>query len=184
MNKVGRLELIIGPMFSGKSSEIIRRIRLFEVINKKVLAINFSGDTRYSDKRIVSHNKEQKDCLMLDDLISISDETLTQYDVIVVDEGQFFKNLKSCILHWVDTLKLHVIVSGLDGDFKRNPIGEILLLIPYADKYKKMTALCKYCNDETPALFTHRLTHDNCQIVIGNDIYVALCRNHYLELNK
>ena len=182
---MGKLELIIGPMFSGKSSEIIRRIRLYEVINKKILAINYVNDTRYDENKIVSHNKESNKCVMLDDLTILPDENIILYDIIIVDEGQFFKNLKECVLHWVDNLKLHVIVSGLDGDFKRNPIGEILSLIPYADKYKKMTALCKYCSDETPGIFTHRLCKNDTQIIIGNDdIYVSLCRNHYLELNK
>ena len=89
-------------------------------------------------------------------------------------------------LYWVETLGKNVIVGGLDGDFLRCPIGEILQLIPYADSYTKKTALCKACNDGTPALFSHRVSDANKdQICIGStESYVPLCRGHYLLSNK
>jgi thymidine kinase len=86
------------------------------------------------------------------------------------------------VLNWVDNRKLHVIVGGLDGDFKRQPIGQILDLIPYADKCKKIASLCKYCNDGTKALFSYRKIKNEQQVQIGGaETYVPLCRYHYLN---
>ena len=185
MNRSGKLELIIGPMFSGKSTELIRKIRIFKSINKKILVIKPLIDNRYELNKIVSHNKDSEDSLVIDTLESVLSEHLISYDVIIIDEAQFFKDLKKYIVDWVDNYKLHIIIGGLDGDFKRQPIGEILDLIPYADEYKKLKSMCKMCNDETLALFTHRKTQDEGQVLIGSDDhYIPLCRYHFLLENK
>ena len=182
---MGKLELIIGPMFSGKSTELIGHIRMMKVINAKYIVIKPKIDTRYEANKIVSHNKDSECCVTVNDLNEITDDKIIDCKYLVIDEGQFIKNLKSKVLYWVEKLNKHVIVSGLDSDFQRKPIGEILDLIPYADMYKKKTALCKICNDNTPALFSHRILNENKdQILIGtNDIYIPLCRSHYLDLN-
>jgi thymidine kinase len=178
----GKLELYLGPMFSGKSTELIKNVRLNKVINKKVLILKPNIDTRYDANRIVSHNGEKEDCQVTDDLKNISEKTILSYDVIIIDEGQFFKSLKKMCLLWVETLGKHVIVGGLDGDFQRNPMGEILDLIPYADKYTKLCALCKYCNDGTIAIFSKRIKNEASQVLIGgSDLYVSVCRKHFLN---
>lgn len=183
-NNLGILELIIGPMFSGKSTELIKQIRLFKIINKKILIIKPSIDTRYDSDKIVSHNNEKEECFITDDLSTITDTMINLYDIIIIDEGQFFKNLKINVTKWVDILNKYIIVAGLDGDFQRNKIGEILDLIPYADKYKKYTALCKYCCDGTPGIFSKRLSDSVNQVLIGtDDIYSSVCRYHYLNIN-
>lgn len=182
----GRLELIIGPMFSGKSTELIRHIRMLKVINASFVVIKPRMDTRYEATKIVSHNKDSESCIVVDDLNEISDEALHNIPYLILDEGQFLKNLKSRVLYWVEELGKNVIVGGLDGDFQRNPIGEILQLIPYADAYSKKTALCKVCNDGTAALFSHRLSDANKeQICIGStETYIPVCREHYLGMNQ
>jgi thymidine kinase len=178
----GKLELYLGPMFSGKSTELIKNVRLNKVINKRVLILKPNIDTRYDVNRIVSHNGEKEDCQVTDDLEKISNEIILSYDIIIIDEGQFFKSLKKMCLLWVETLCKHVIVGGLDGDFQRNPMGEILDLIPYADKYTKLCALCKYCNDGTIAIFSKRIKNEARQVLIGgSDLYVSVCRNHFLN---
>jgi thymidine kinase len=107
---------------------------------------------------------------------------IQQYDSFFIDEGQFFSDLYDCVLKLVDVHHKHVVVSGLDGDSLRNPFGEILFLIPYADKVKKLSSLCKLCNDGTVAIFTKRLIPHNEQIQVGgSEIYIPLCRKHYLE---
>lgn len=181
-HKVGKLELYIGPMFSGKSTELIKNVRLNKVLNRKVLVIKPTIDIRYDSNRIVSHSGEKEDCVIVSDLVDIDDNTVLNHDIIIIDEGQFFKSLKVMCLKWTDEFNKHVIVGGLDGDFQRNPMGEILDLIPYADKYIKLCALCKYCNDGTKAIFSKRINIDTSQVLIGgSDIYVAVCRYHYLN---
>ena len=185
MPHLGKLELIIGPMFSGKSTELIRHIRMMKVINAKYIVIKPKIDTRYDSDKIVSHNKDSESCIVVDDLNEITDDIINDCSYLIIDEGQFLKNLKNKVLYWVEKLKKNVIIGGLDGDFQRNPIGEIIDLIPYADICNKETALCKICNDGTLALFSHRISNNNKeQILIGtNDAYIPVCRSHYLNLN-
>jgi thymidine kinase len=177
------IELIIGPMFSGKSSELIRRIRQMKVINYKYIIIKPKIDFRYETNKIVSHNKESEDCIIIDDLNDISDNDIIDFNSIIIDEGQFLINLKKKVLYWCEILNKNIIIGGLDGDYKRNPLGEILDLIPFATTYTKLTALCKKCNNGTPAIFTHRIINNNNQILIGSDEYIPLCRVCYLKLN-
>jgi thymidine kinase len=181
MSACGKLELIIGPMFSGKSTELIREIRLAKIIDKKVLVIKPLIDNRYSKNEITAHSFESEKCETIEKLEYVDDRVIA-YDLIIIDEGQFFPDLKQMVLNWVDNRKLHVIVGGLDGDFKRQPIGQILDLIPYADKCKKIASLCKYCNDGTKALFSYRKIKNEQQVQIGGaESYVPLCRYHYLN---
>jgi thymidine kinase len=181
---MGKLELIIGPMFSGKSTELIRQIRMMKVINAKYIVIKPKIDTRYESDKIVSHNKDSEKCIIVDNLNEITDEMINDCKYLIIDEGQFLKNLKNKVLYWVEKLNKHVIVGGLDSDFQRKPIGEIIDLIPYADVCNKKTALCKICNDGTMALFSHRICNEKNkeQILIGaNDLYIPVCRRHYLD---
>ena len=90
---LNNLELIIGPMFSGKSSELIRKIRLAKTINKKVLVIKPLIDNRYDNSKIVSHAFESENCETVENLKSLDDK-INNYDLIVIDEGQFFSDLK------------------------------------------------------------------------------------------
>jgi thymidine kinase len=178
------ITLYIGCMFSGKTSELIKLYRKCAVINKKVLSINFNQDNRYSsDESIVSHNFDKIDCVKVSKLSEVSDKEILNHDYIMIDEGQFFPDLKEYVLKWCEQYKKNIIVIGLDGDYKRNAFGQILDLIPVADQVMKLKALCKLCNDGTEALFTHRLSTEDEQVVIGNSNYIPLCRQHYLEQN-
>ena len=96
MTHTNKLELIIGPMFSGKSTELIRKIRLAKTINKKVLVIKPKLDNRYDNNKLVSHSFESEICETVDNLESI-DEIIIHYDLIVIDEGQFFSDLKKYV---------------------------------------------------------------------------------------
>jgi thymidine kinase len=182
---MGKLELIIGPMFSGKSTQLKMKINRLKFLNKKILIMKPKIDNRYgNDSSIITHNQDKEKCLLIDHL-DFDDEYISQYDVIVIDEAHFLKNLKVKVIYWVEKLNKHVILTGLDGDFKRNPIGEILDLIPYADSYKKLKALCTICKNGTEALFTHRLCDNDSQILVGDDnMYISLCRNHYNSISQ
>ena len=184
---MSHLELIIGPMFSGKSTELIRKIRLLKTINKKVLVIKPKIDNRYTeDNKIISHNFESCECISLNTLSDISLwDIVDKYDTVVIDEGQFFPDLKKCVLHWLNTSTLTIIIGSLDGDYNRNPIGEVLELIPYADECTKLTSLCSICNDGTKAPFTKRIANSNEQILVGGkESYIPVCSTHYHNPKK
>lgn len=183
----GKLELILGCMYSGKTTELIRLMNRYKSINNKILAINYKSDTRYgNDNKIYTHNKDGVDALHIDDLKDLSEKPFfqSQYnsaEIIFINEGQFFHNLYEFCIKAVDVDNKTVIVCGLDGDFRREPFGDMLKLIPLADKVTRLTALCKKCNNGTPGIFTLRTINSSEQTLIGGDeSYMPVCRKHYL----
>lgn len=177
------LTLIIGPMYSSKSSEIIRSIRRYKTINKNILAINHACDTRYDKNCIATHDLVKEECTSVQSLIPLIDSSeYKNADVIFIEEGQFFADLFDFVVQAVETDGKKVMVAGLDGDYKREPFGDILRLVPYADKVKKFSALCKKCGDGTYAHFTKRIVETSGTICVGGvETYEAVCRKHYLE---
>jgi thymidine kinase len=165
-------------MFSGKSTELIRRIRLLQKINKNVLVVKPKIDNRYNEDKLTTHNFDSVDCIVVDRL-----EELTlneEYNTIVIDEGQFFIDLKTTVLRWLVDYDINIIVGGLDGDFQKNPIGEILELIPHSDNCIKLNSLCMICKDGTPAPFTKRMIKSNDKVLVGgSESYMPVCRTHY-----
>jgi len=184
----GYLEIILGPMFSGKTSSLIK-IYNTEILNgKRVVVINHSSDTRYSKTLLSTHDKQMIPCDFISDLkdawrneASPFNVNLRQADIILINEAQFFPDLKEIVLEMVELYYRHVVICGLDGDFKRKPFGEILDLIPYCDSVKKLSAICNVCINGTLAIFTNRISSEESQIVIGSDNYQPLCRNCYTK---
>jgi len=180
-----KLELIIGPMFSGKSTEIIKRVRLNKIINKKILIIKPKIDNRYIENKITSHDLESVECKIINNLNEISDEEIKNIDVLIIDEGQFFNDLYDNINKWLNNYPINIIVAGLDGDFQRKPIGQILNLIPLSDKCIKLNSICNICKDGTKAPFSYRCVKSNDIILIGgSESYIPVCRTHYLQLQN
>lgn len=179
---LAKLELIIGPMFSGKSTEIIRRIRLLKSIGKEssILVIKPKIDNRYNDNKITSHNFEVSDCITLDTLSEVYKKIdLSHIENIVIDEGQFFPDLIDCVIDFVEKRNINVVVSGLDGDYKRQPIGKILHLIPYSSSCIKLNSLCAICKNGEVAPFTKRLVNSEETVLIGGkESYIPVCRKH------
>ena len=177
----GRLELIIGNMFSGKSSELIRRINREKSINKKIIVINYSGDNRYSKNDVATHNNIKVKCLKVSSLNEITLDIIKNFDSFFIDEGQFFPDLYSNVSNLVDVHKKHVVVSGLDGDYNRNMFGDIIKLIPICDTVDKLSAYCNKCNNGTLAPFSKKYKTGNGSVIdIGNgDKYLPVCRFHY-----
>ena len=182
----GNLELIIGPMFSGKSTEIIRQIRLLQKIDKKVLVIKPEIDNRYGGiNKITSHNFESVECLILKKLSDISDDTVYNYDTLVIDEGQFFSDLLEQTEKWINKYPITIIVAGLDGDFQMKPIGQILDLIPLSNKCIKLSSLCNICKNGTKAPFSCRVVNSKDKVLVGgSESYIPLCRKHHIEFSK
>jgi thymidine kinase len=179
------LDLYIGPMFAGKSSAILGVVRRNEIIGRKTLCLTSALDTRYSSEaRIVSHNKESYPAVAVSTLMPvICMPEFTASECIVVEEAQFFPDLRDFALAAVEGCGKHVICVGLDGDSERRPFGQLLTLIPFADNVQKFKALCTQCRDGTEAIFTLRKAGaPGDQIAVGGqDTYTPLCRHHYIE---
>ena len=179
------LYIIIGCMFSGKTTEIIKICKKWESINKKVMCINYKEDIRYgNDQHLYAHNGMKIKTINVLEFNEINMNDIKDVDVILINEAQFFKGLKEFCIKLVEEYKKHVIVSGLDGDFKREPFGEICQLIPICDEVIKLTALCKICNNGTKAIFSKRIIEDKEYKVIdigGIEKYIPVCRKCYLS---
>ncbi len=171
---VGRIELILGPMFSGKSTRLIEVIRKYTYKAKKTIMIKFYADKRYSEKsEVVTHDLlkyDSIDCKNLRDSI----ETLKQYDVIGIDEGQFFPDLVE-VCEELAALKKIIIIAGLNGDFRMEPFPVISKIISKADKIKLLKAYCFNCHKD--AKFSLRIVQSNETVLIGaGEAYKPACR--------
>ena len=175
-----RIEIIIGPMFSGKSTELLRRTSRYEAIGKKVLLINHSNDSRTTDF-IQTHSKQTRKAIKVSSLMPLlENDDYLQADVIGIDESQFFTDLQDFISIAEYNNKIFII-AGLDGDYKRRPIGQILSLIPMCDTVDKLTSLDMMDKDGSPGLFTKRLGDSDELVVIGaENEYVSVNRKNYL----
>ncbi len=185
---VGSIEIIMGCMWSGKSTEIIRIAKRYKSINKKVLIIKNDKDNRYnySDSYVVSHDQEKVSCVNRSELLPLfKDEIYNNSEIIIIEEAQFFPDLYEFSIKSADNFNKKLVIVGLDGDYQRKPFGDILNLIPHSEKVSKLNALCKICNNGTLANFTKRcVSNKNQELVGSDDSYIAVCREHFLENNK
>ena len=184
---MGHLTLIMGCMFAQKTTELLRQIRRFQSIGYKVLVVNYEADTRYGENCIASHDVDKHPAVCVASLQQLEEKMcLSDFDVVVIDEGQFFPDLFEKVTSWTDTQPLHIIVCGLDGDSERKPFGDMLRLIPHAEKVERLTAYCAECRDGTIAHFSKRFAAAAAatqeQVAVGaGDMYRPVCRRHYLQ---
>ena len=180
----GYLQLIIGPMFSGKTSEIINLSKQYKLSKMNVIVINYAEDKRYDETKLSTHDKVKLDCI---NSLTISDvlteEIIRENDVFLINEGQFFNDLKYNVVKLVEKYNKIVHVCGLDGDFKRNGFSQIIDLVPLSDDILKKTSICMICENGTRALFSHRITDETDIKVIGSDNYIPLCRKCFITEN-
>ena len=182
------LDIILGPMFAGKSSYILSVVSRYSAIGTPVLVIKHSSDTRYleSEANVVTHDQRHATCVSVFTLDSNELlERIRQHQVIIVDEAQFFGALVPFVEYVVETLEKNLYIVGLDGDIHRRPFGEILQCIPLADRILRLTSFCHSCANGTPGLFSYRSqgSQDQQVLVGGNDIYESLCRECYVRRN-
>jgi len=178
------LQIYIGPMFAGKSSEILRIVNRYKAIGWPICSISYTGDNRYTSEDILmNHDQQGVQCIK-----SSSFETVyknLQYQeakLVIIDEAQFFADLKGFALYTVEVLKKDLVIVGLDGDADRKPFGEILDCIPIADDVFKLKSFCKLCGDGQEALFSFCQTVKKEQVCVGGaEMYIPLCRMHYLK---
>jgi len=180
------LKLILGPMFSGKSTKLIELIRKYKIIKYKIMIIKNQIDNRYTNvSEIVSHNKDSEPCICLSNLNDIHTNNSTyiqQYNeskVIFIEEAQFFNDLFSFVQKALADNKTIYIV-GLNGDSSQRNFGDIHRLLPLCDDIELLKACCKICMDETPALFSKRISASEDQVYVGSgDEYIPVCREHF-----
>lgn len=208
------LQIITGPMMAGKTTELLKRLFTYSYANKRCLYINSSKDTR-STGDFSTHNPLYQEKLQRENRVtfisvefisSLETSYLERFDVIGIDEGQFFVDLYDSSLNLVETLKKIVIISGLDLDANRNLFGNIYRLLPMADTHTKLFSYCERCAKNgrtTKALFSSQktqlshiptdllsnLTEDEKEeirnepyiSVGGKEQYEPLCRECYLS---
>jgi thymidine kinase len=192
----GTLEIICGPMFSGKSTHLIKTIKLLSKF--KLLIIKSSLDIRYNSNAITTHNKECVSCIVTNSLEDIENNyNIKEYDYIIIDEAQFIDDLDIYVSKWLDLYKINIILAGLNCDYNRNPIGKIINLFSIADNIIILKAHCKLCDlqnnlQNNNAIFSHLLQNSNLQnnnlqsniLIGGDDKYMSLCRIHYNQKIK
>ncbi|XP_036409365.1 thymidine kinase, cytosolic-like [Megalops cyprinoides] len=177
----GQIQVIFGPMFSGKSTELMRRVRRFQIAQYSCLVIKYAKDTRYSDKGVATHDKNTMAAVPATRLTDVRALALDAR-VIGIDEGQFFPDTVEFCEEMANMGKT-IIVAALDGTFQRKPFGNILSLVPLAESVVKLNAVCMQCFKE--AAYTKRLGQEReVEVIGGADKYHAVCRACYGGLTE
>ncbi|XP_050926748.1 thymidine kinase, cytosolic isoform X1 [Lates calcarifer] len=182
----GQIQVIFGPMFSGKSTELMRRVRRFQIAQYSCLVIKYAKDTRYSDAGMATHDKNTMEAVPANCLGDVRSLALNAC-VIGIDEGQFFPDTVEFCEEMANLGKT-VIVAALDGTFQRKAFGNILNLVPLAESVVKLHAVCMQCYKE--AAYTKRIGAEKevrrqiyemnkVEVIGGADKYQAVCRKCY-----
>ena len=177
------LEIVLGPMFSGKSSFALSYIRRLKAVDRNVLAVKPAIDTRYSeDGELVTHNQDRVPCVVWDSNTPLTpNRFMLQADCIVIEEAQFFRGLPTFCEYMLKIGK-HLLLVGLDGDAHQQPFREILDCIPYAYRVTKLSALCRLCDGGSEAYYTRYKENANqseTQVDVGGaEKYEAVCLRH------
>lgn len=167
----GRIELIVGPMFSGKSTELFRRVHKHILAGKNVTVVKWAGDNRYDDSRAATHDGRKLKAVIADNLSSVK---YNDFDIIAIDEGQFFPDLKQFSIKMANQGKI-IIIAALDATFEVKPFGDTCELIPHAESVVKLHGVCALCGKR--ASFTRRIVSNTEEKLIGGlESYIATCR--------
>jgi len=180
--KMGRIELIVGCMYSGKTTEFMRLIMMYKTLDKKLIILTHSADNRYSNSGVIStHNRESMDATGLTHLMPILDkDEYKSAEIVFIEEAQFFPDLMEFTLLSANAHNKTVIVCGLDGDYQLKPFQQVVGLLTHAERFTKLNAFCKKCGDGTPACFSKRMVSSEERELVGSEgVYEAVCRKHY-----
>jgi thymidine kinase len=174
----GSIEVVCGPMFSGKTEELIRRVRRAQIARQKVQIFKPAIDTRYDEEAVVSHSsqsiKSEPVSSSVDILLRLKDSTR----VVAIDEIQFFDENIVKVVTKLAHRGYRVICAGLDLDYRAQPFGPMPELLCIADSVLKIQSICTVCG--SPATRSQRLTNEDNQFMLGEaDHYEARCRAHY-----
>lgn len=173
----GRIEVVCGSMFSGKTEELIRRLRRAQFAKQKVEIFKPAIDTRYSDEEVVSHDHNAIPSTPLDSSASIL-LLSSDIDVVGIDEAQFFDEGLVSVCNELANRGVRVIIAGLDMDFKGIPFGPMPALCAIADDVTKVHAICVKCG--SLAYVSHRTVANDKRVLLGEtQEYEPLCRECY-----
>lgn len=179
IKRSGCIEVICGSMFSGKTEELIRRLKRAQFANQKIEIFKPAVDTRYSDMDVVSHDLHSIPCTPIKDaetMLKVKEDT----QVVGIDEAQFFSEKLIAVAQELADRGKRVIVAGLDTDYMGKPFGPIPGLMAIAEDVQKVHAICVRCGNL--ANHSHRLTKSHKLVVLGEkDVYEPLCRKCFNE---
>ncbi len=185
----GSIEVICGPMFAGKTEEIIRRVRRLQYAKKKVIVFKPKVDDRYSEEFIISHNKSSTDAINIEHSKEIFDHIKPDTHAIVIDEAQFFDEGIVDIAEHLADKGIRVIVGGLDRNFRGEPFGPMPRLLSLAEHVTKLTAICVVTGEA--ATRTQRLIngkpadyHDPIVFIGASEAYEPRSRKAHEVPNK
>jgi thymidine kinase len=177
----GRLEVIVGPMFSGKSEELIRRLKRARIARQRVACFKPDIDLRYHRTSIASHSSQTHEASTIANVEQLRAAIATQLDaveVIGIDEAQFLDDTIIPLALELVHLGKRVLIAGLDTTFSNEPFGPIPALMALADEISKLSAVCMVCG--APAIHTQRLSQSQELVVVGAaGLYEARCRAHF-----
>ena len=178
----GSIEVITGSMFSGKTEELIRRLRRAQIAGLRTAIFKPSTDTRYSKTAVVSHDKHSVQSIVVDNskkILALSNEAT----VIGIDEAQFFDSELASVCRTLALRGIRVIVAGLDMDYLGRPFGPMGAIMCIADDVAKVHAICSRCG--SVAQFSHRLSNDGQLVSLGEkNAYEPLCRECYVKISS
>lgn len=181
-HKGGWVEVICGSMFSGKTEELIRRVRRAQIARQKVQVFKPSLDDRYALEKVTSHNGMNLDATIVTEAKEILDWVEPDTAVVAIDEVQFFDRTIAQVCNTLAENGKRVIITGLDMDFRGEPFGPMPLLMAEAERVDKLSAICVVCG--APASRTQRLidgqpaSYDDPVIMVGaSEVYEARCRH-------
>jgi len=178
----GWIEVICGSMFSGKTEELIRRLKRARIARQRVAIFKPAADNRYDVANIVSHDENFIESTPVEHSRDILMK-VSGWDVVGIDEAQFFDDEIADVCQRMAYAGIRVIVAGLDMDYLGQPFGQIPKLLAMADYITKLHAICVRCGNI--ASFSHRKSIVDGQILVGEkDHYEPLCRSHFFEVRK
>lgn len=183
MNYNGKLNLILGPMFSGKTTELNLRYRRYKIGGKKCLMVKYKGDNRYDNMNVVTHDNISTPAVVCN-LLKDIDNIVEEYQVVCIDEIQFYKDAPIYCEKWAN-MGIIVEVCGLNGTFNRKPFPVVSELIAMAENILKINAVCKETGED--AAFSTLLsdnTDDSVEVIGGSDMYKATDRRTYFSFEN
>lgn len=174
----GSIEVVCGPMFSGKTSELIRRVERAMIAKQRVQIFKPAIDVRYDAEGVVSHSSRAMKAEPVESAVDILIRLKDSTRVVAIDEVQFFDEGITTVVSKLAARGYRVICAGLDLDYRGQPFGPMPTLLAMADEVVKIHAICMVCG--APATRTQRLSKSKEQFLLGEtDAYEARCRGHY-----
>jgi thymidine kinase len=177
---MGRLEVVCGSMFSGKTEELIRRLKRAQLARQEVMVFKPALDDRYSGSEVASHDDNRISCISVQKAMHIWDYLdEKKVKVVGIDEVQFFGPEVVEVIERLLNMNIRVIVAGLDTDWKGRPFHPVPSLLAIAEDVQKLKAICVVCGKD--AARTQKVASGDSQVEVGaHDVYEARCREHFV----